>query len=202
MIHMTGHLLRGTLLCVMALAATPPGVNCQNGIAAEEYAVFSALLEERYPSGSTGLLVIWDQTVLYRPQHASDDDPEGHARVESPLPQEMVDELVALNRQRYRLGNGFTTGKKYVFVSEEELNEIFKVGAKGWETFYMKFPESSGSISFSRAAFNRPRDRALVYTSIACGEWCGRGSYVLLSREGPAWRVEKEVTMWELKKAN
>src|SRR5690606_30216724 len=33
-----------------------------------------------------------------------------------------------------------------------------------------------GSLRFSKIAFNETKDKACVYTSFSCGEWCGNGN--------------------------
>jgi hypothetical protein len=62
----------------------------------------------------------------------------------------------------------------------------------GWENLYKRYPEATGIIRVSAIGFNPERTQALVYVERGCGATCGQGGYVLLSKEGKVWKVQKE----------
>ena len=80
-----------------------------------------------------------------------------------------------------------------VYMSESDFTRIFRPSfaprRDGWKTFYERFPDSHGIIKFSRVAFLRGADQAIVYVQWA-GHWvAGDDGYYLLRRVNGKWRV-------------
>lgn len=54
----------------------------------------------------------------------------------------------------------------------------------------------SGIFASSRPGFNQRRDQALVYVEVICGDGCGSGDLVLLSKIDGAWRRIGFLPLW------
>jgi len=65
-----------------------------------------------------------------------------------------------------------------------------------WTSFYKKYPNSAGLVSFSNVGFNDRHDQALVYVSRACGYTCGEGAYVLLRKVKGKWEIQIDQGLW------
>ena len=52
-----------------------------------------------------------------------------------------------------------------------------------------------GSLRFSKIAFNLTKDKACVYTSFSCGEFCGKGDIHFFIKQKDKW---KYISKWEL----
>lgn len=80
---------------------------------------------------------------------------------------------------------GLSIPQRYMIVTPEDAKKIqrqkeaFSGLAKlGW----------SGIFASSRPGFNQKRDQALVYLEVICGDGCGSGDLVLLSKIDGTWR--------------
>jgi hypothetical protein len=86
---------------------------------------------------------------------------------------------------------------EYKTLSSESIRKYFSKGtAEGWEKFYKDFPHSLGLLSFSRAAFNKTKDKALLYfehykDSIECS-----GNFVFLIKHNRGWTIMDVITDW------
>lgn len=196
---MIRQFLRLCLVVAMSLGPISHAKTTQADIQAEEYAVYSSLIETRYSCGSNGLVVINDATRIQVIDHSLSNDLEFvHQQIPS-IQQKMLDDFKALNSQSYRLSRNFNIKNRYALVGGEEFQEIFKSGVEGWKIFRSKFPGSPGSISFSRVVLNPAMNEAFLYMSISCGESCGEGSYIILDKREGNWKIEKEAKVWQLR---
>lgn len=168
----------------------------RNGIEEEEYAVVSALINHYgRKEEAAHLLVIRDQPSPW--SGFSDDEKDKFyedLKKSSPaLMPETVDDLQAKNKEEYTFTRRFDIKRRYVFISEEEINTIFDKRGFGWDKFYQKYPGSGGFLTFSRVGFNADKTQALVYQSYSCGDLCGGGTYYLLTKENGIWTVKGSV---------
>ncbi len=89
-------------------------------------------------------------------------------------------------------------------VDIKDENDLpFKLGQVG-EFFLIPNQESDeiheddidGVISFSDLAFNKQRNRAVVYVTFVCGGECGYGALYFLSRKDQTWKVVGNRGTW------
>lgn len=164
-----------------------------NDTEAEEYAVYSALIEERFDDF---VIVIKDHTACDR---AAREDLNGRLQwVYEAMPaaqQETFDDFLAKNGQSYPLKNLFNVRGKVILVSEEKLRKIFE-GEFGWLEFYVRYPFSQGIMTLSRVGFNEEMDQALIYTGNQSGSLSGAGYYVLLTKEEGVWTIQDSIIVW------
>lgn len=190
--------LLAIVFCSAAFSsASRSSVATQADSETEEYAVYSALLNEKMIGERTKLVVIKEETIAVDLK----DDPVGRDSkyvIErlSPLSQATLDDYQTKNGESRSLTRNFDLKVNYVLLSKTENDVIFKEGPGGWKAFYEKYPDSSGYVGFSRVGFNRKMNQALVYVVHGCGGLCGTGNYVLLVKENGLWKVHKELNMW------
>jgi hypothetical protein len=66
-----------------------------------------------------------------------------------------------------------------------------------WESFYKRYRDSSGLISFSRVGFTRAHNQAFVYFARSCGGLSGGGGYLILEKRGSQWIIRQSEGIWE-----
>jgi hypothetical protein len=166
--------------------ATPPP-----DIEAEEYAVYSAMIQQNpigYNLGS--FLVIKEQTVS---------DPEMFERTLEEtrrLPTKLVDSYRSRNAAFYALGPNLDLEQDYALMPQEEFDRIFRRGGAIWPRFQDTYPEASGIVSFSRVGFGANEDMALVLMGYRCDDLCGAGGLYLLAKEEGNWKVQEALMEW------
>src|ERR1044071_6206003 len=169
----------------------------QSEIEEEEYAVYSALINERTDDENVNRsIIIMDQPSPW----VGFIDEERNSFYEdllksSPgLMAETVNDLKAKNKEHHRFTRRFNITRRYVPVSEKEIEDLFsKDVLGGWEKFYRKYPETRGYATFSRVGFNAEKTQALVYQAHSCGGLCGGGSYILLTKTSGVWTIKGSV---------
>jgi len=162
----------------------------------EDYAVYSALLSQKFITDKVRLVVIEDETLVDKGDTVRiAGNFRDLAQRLSPM-EATLDDYKEKNKTSHRLGREFNLAVPYVFFTVEERKEIFKEGWDGWKRFYEKYAGSFGTVSVSAIGFNRERNQALVYVVRACGSLCASGQYVLLVKTDGKWKVDKEALMW------
>lgn len=170
-----------------------------------EYAVYSALLQEWYHDGigyedgkpgrgPVQLYVISDDTSInYRGTDPLSETLEYVRReMSQPLDQEVIDDFLKKNAQSYPLNYSFELPATVILTSKTELREIF---AKGYDYFELsaRYPFSPGIMTVSRVGFNAQRDQALFYVDSRESYDCGAGFYILLVKENNVWRIKGSI---------
>jgi len=163
---------------------------------AEEYAVYSAIIQTRYiDTQKPALIVISDQTDL---DYFSGELGEHLKSIRQGLP-DLTDEVCAdfeaQNRQPQSLKPLFAISVKYVFISKQEIQTTFK-RQDGWDIFYAKYPNSQGFMYLSGVGFNPQMDMALVYVGNMHYALAGEGHYVLLKKVNGQWTVQGQTMVW------
>lgn len=85
------------------------------------------------------------------------------------------------------------------FLTKKEYDTIFRNQDifTWWPRFYQRFPGADGMVEFSRIAYSKSRNRAVVYRSISRGAKDAAGTLFILERTGKEWKVKYELTLWE-----
>jgi hypothetical protein len=112
-----------------------------------------------------------------------------------PITQEIINDFLVKNAQKYPLDYYFDVPGRVILVGRTEMSEIFNKGY-GYFELYARYPFAQGSMGLSRVGFNASRDQALVYIGNMEAPDCGGGYYVLLIKEGDAWKVKDSVMTW------
>jgi hypothetical protein len=160
-----------------------------------DYRVYSRILDE-----------IFDAESLVAMQEVESGGPfNNHAYIQ--FLKEQYPELdtmvfwdpVFANDTVYYLENKFSVpSKKVSLISAEEIQYIFHNGDinEGWEEFYRRYPNSPGTISFSRIGYNTNKTQAMVGLGNMYASLGGEGSLVFLKLEYNRWVIVKIIPTW------
>lgn len=70
------------------------------------------------------------------------------------LDEEALTDFLAKNREQHLIGPDLNPGERLICVGDEEFEHIFRDG-DGWARFRREFPESDGTLRFSRVGLDR-----------------------------------------------
>jgi len=187
------------ILLVLLLAAcsagpAPAQTPSAGQLAAEEQAVYAALIKGRYPAG---MVVLMAETAT---------DAEGNGNLDRTL-QYVLQNMHSVSPQtidRFKAGNAaaqpleatMQLGVPYVLLGHDDITALFNVNQDGWQLFYERYPQARGILTFSRAGFDDALDQALVYVGVQSQALAGAGHYVLLKKVNGVWMVDQEVMVW------
>lgn len=190
--HLQSFVLWTTLVSLSSMSAYATHAQQANS-STEEHAVYLAVLGEMFGSAKDTLLVISEDTVK---NHFAESEEWKQVREQLPtLSEQTVEDYKPKNKDSHKV-KALDIKTKHVFLGKKDFDQIFKEGPKGWEEFYKRYPDSGGYIGFSRVGFNMEMDQALVYVEHGCGGLCGTGHYVLLKKDGGAWKIVKKHMAW------
>jgi hypothetical protein len=167
----------------------------QVGGEAEEYAVYSALINQEYAGPDIERIVIRDHTGVSAHPSLQEELARVSKQMRDGPDSAMVADFSTKNAQEHPLTNSFQAKVPCVLISQQELEAIFR-GRGGWDEFYKWYPKSQGEMTLSRVGFNAKRDRALVYVGNQSHWLAGAGYYALLEKENGVWRVRDKVLVW------
>jgi hypothetical protein len=159
----------------------------------DEYAVYTALLRSVYLGAGIQRLVIQSTTEVDK-NMASSEELRYVQRQLKGVTQAMIDDLLNRSRQVLTLEQRFDLPVEVVLLTQPEIQVIFSQG--GWDAFYKQYPQSQGTLVFSRVGFNPAVDQALVYAGNQSHYLAGAGYYYLLARENGAWTVKGQLMVW------
>jgi hypothetical protein len=99
----------------------------------------------------------------------------------------------------YYFENKFSvTSKKVYLISYEEIQNIFSNAEinGGWEEFYRRYPNSSGTISFTRIGYNADKTQAMVSMGNMYASLGGEGHLIFLKLENHQWKILYAIPTW------
>jgi hypothetical protein len=170
----------------------------------EEYAVYSALLNQKFIQAGMKVIVIQEQTETYTRNHRSKDEHATYVIEQlSPVLSSTFKDFLARNTEQSKLDSQFKLRISYVILSKAGIEESFKSATAGvdslndaWQGFYKKYPDSSGYVVLSRVGFDPEIRQAMIYVANYCGGLCAEGRYVLMRKDEDSWKIEKELLLW------
>jgi hypothetical protein len=153
-------------------------------VANEDYAVFSAVMEQHLSARET--YIIGDEAFDEAPENAQNTN-----RGSSRESRETLNDYIAKNKEPRSLQNRFALKSQspVILFSREEKDEAFAKNEAGWDKFFEKYPQSSGIINFSNVGFNREKTEALVRVKYLCALCSGKETFYLLTKQGEQWRI-------------
>jgi hypothetical protein len=98
------------------------------------------------------------------------------------------------NERQAQLGRHFCLPVPYQLVSAEKIGSIVK-DAGSWPEYYKQYPGAQGYMWLSRIGFSPDGKQSLFYVSNSCGGLCATLSYVVMEKQGSAWKMLKEVVI-------
>ena len=102
------------------------------------------------------------------------------------LGEETLADFFAKNREQHQVEPDLNPGGQLVCVNDEEFHHIFRDG-EGWERFRRAFPESDGTLRFSRVGLNGDVTQAMLYVGQQFDWNVGSGGFWLFSKPDGAW---------------
>jgi hypothetical protein len=138
---------------------------------AEEYAVYSALIEERFivQGNRIGPIPIRDYT--HYTGFENRDVPKG--AIFEDLEMETWEDFRAKNLQDYPLGDLFNLSIDHMLVCENEN------------------PNATDIVGLSRVGFNSEKSQALIQIDEIRGWYISNGFFVLMTKDDGAWKIEE-----------
>ncbi len=117
-----------------------------------------------------------------------------HGNLEG-LDGETLDDFLAKNREQYPIEPDLNPGGRLVCVGDEEFEHIFRDG-DGWARFRQEFPESDGTLRFSRVGLDRDVTQAMLYAGQQFDWHVGSGGFWLFSKSNGEWSETGRVGNW------
>jgi hypothetical protein len=95
-----------------------------------------------------------------------------------------------------RLDRSLRTDIDYELLSVDQMKAKFDDPLNSWRRFRAQLPHSPGLLTLSRIGFDDDHSEALVYMTYACGNVCGEGLFVRLTRSEKGWKVAGSARLW------
>jgi len=102
------------------------------------------------------------------------------------LGEETLADFLAKNREHYPVEPDLNPGGRLICVDDAEFHHIFRDG-EGWGRFRREFPESDGTLRFSRIGLDRDATQAMIYAGQQFDWNVGSGGYWLFSKSDGGW---------------
>lgn len=174
-------------------AIQKPANNCS--LVDRDYEVFTAVLHA-LPEDPN---IEWKSSVVLLVNGTEsiemENDPRGNwgfkSKSKAAPSADTIADYEAKNRDTCPLNAGWGDNRLYRLISLIEIDGYFHYGAiEGWERFYKAHPHSGGYWTFSRPAYNKLGNEALLYIAHHCGWICGTYHLYLLTKQEGQWRVK------------
>lgn len=111
------------------------------------------------------------------------------------LHEETLADFLAKNREQHPVEPDLNPEGRLVCLDDEEFQRVFRDG-EGWERFRRKFPESDGTLRFSRVGVNREVTQAVLYAGQQFDWSIGSSGYWLFSKAGGVWAEADRSGAW------
>ena len=191
---------------VLGLPRTVAGSDQKTeSISAEDYALYDQVVTSKFLTSATQLVVIERMTLL-----RLSPGQEGPATLgvfqeqgyfDNRLPEELIQELISLNRQVSRLEGRFHFAVGYRFATEGRLEEPEVSLAYPVTVAHarpIQAPSVMGRLAFSRVARTLRNDHALLYVEVLRPDGTGAGFLVWCRRQGRGWTLFDTEVAWTI----
>jgi hypothetical protein len=111
------------------------------------------------------------------------------------LGEETLSDFIAKNREQHPIEPDLNPGGCLICLNDEEFRHIFR-DREGWERFRQMFPESDGTLRFSRVGLNQEVTQAMIYAGQQFDWHIGSGGYWLFSKSDGAWTQSGRLGTW------
>jgi hypothetical protein len=111
------------------------------------------------------------------------------------LEEETLADFLTKNREQYPVAPDLNPGGRLICVGDEEFEHIFR-DTDGWTRFRQKFPESDGTLRFSRVGLDRDVTQAMLYVGQQFDWNVGSGGFWLFSKPDGEWTEAGRVGSW------
>ncbi|CAN5884880.1 hypothetical protein BH18ACT11_BH18ACT11_10730 [soil metagenome] len=111
------------------------------------------------------------------------------------LIEETLTDFLAKNREQHLVEPDLNPGGRLVCVGDEEFEYIFRDG-EGWARFRLEYPESDGTLRFSRVGVDRDLTQAMLCAGQQFDWNVGSGGFWLFSKLDGEWTEAGRVGSW------
>jgi hypothetical protein len=111
------------------------------------------------------------------------------------LDEEALTDFLAKNGVQYPVEPDLNPGGRLVCVGDEEFENIFR-DADGWARFRQEFPESDGTLRFSRVGLDPGVTQAMLYAGQQFDWNVSSGGFWLFSKLDGEWTEVGSVGNW------
>jgi hypothetical protein len=189
-------------LVVVAVASgfaqAPATPNDIEGCTEEDYAIYTAALNDLFQKRKPDKVVVIDQTSIGVPPGMAAWTQFGGKAQEllKSSPKEAKDDFDSRNKTPVKIeSDRIKAAFEVVLLSAESAGKLVE-GGGGWAGFNKTYPRSGISL-MSRPGVSADHTKALLYVGYSCERLCGGGEFMLLGKEGDQWKVLNRVTIWE-----
>jgi hypothetical protein len=164
-----------------------------------QYLVYRALIEAQFLS-EAGIqrIVIQDHTGV-GPTAGGDLEAQAVYIQKSfgqALDPQTLEDFRQANEASQPLADQFGLNVPVILIDQTTQQGLFESDADGWQQFYTDYPGAQGIMTLSGVGFNTAGNQALVYVGNQADFLAGRGSYVLLVKQGDEWVIQDSLTAW------
>lgn len=109
-----------------------------------------------------------------------------------------IDDFKLKNKESKQLTKSFDLQQNYLFINQNDFRAIMsgKNLEEQWTSFYSKYPNSAGFMTFSAVGFDAEKKNAFVYFEQYCGGLCASGEYIFLEKESGFWKQTARRNVW------
>lgn len=111
------------------------------------------------------------------------------------LREETLDDFLAKNREQHPIEPDLNPQGRLICLSDGEFQQVFR-DREGWDRFRRTFPESDGTLRFSRVGLDRDVTQAILYAGQQFDWNVGSGGFWLFSKLGGEWAEAGRVGSW------
>ena len=111
------------------------------------------------------------------------------------LGEETLADFLAKNRERHPVRPDLDPDGRLTCLDDGEFRGVFRDG-EGWERFRRMFPESDGTLRFSRVGLDRGVTQALIYAGQQFDWNVGSAGYRLFSKTDGSWTERGKAGAW------
>jgi hypothetical protein len=108
---------------------------------------------------------------------------------------ETMTDFLTKNRVPYAIEPDLNSGGRLLCVGDDEFGHIFR-DRDGWARFRRQFPESDGTLRFSRVGLDRDVTQAMLYAGQQFDWNIGSGGFWLFSKLDGEWTQAGRVGSW------
>ena len=179
----------------------PPG-----GIPAEDYALYDQVVEQKFLTPHTQLVVLERMTVTRLLPDQTEPTTDAFFQERNYfmglLPPDLVRDFVGANREAGRLERRFRFGVRYRFLSADSLEEQEAVSAwpvRTGSVLPMQASSMSDRLAFSRVGRTLRDDQALLYVEHHRPDETGAGFLVWFHRQKQTWTIYDTDVVWVIR---
>jgi hypothetical protein len=159
-----------------------------------DYQIYSLILNEKFTQ--TGEFVVKQKTDKLKLITTAVE----YLKTEIPtIDVSIFTNLADLNESLYTLDNKFVNlNKTITLITNEELISYINTQDVNnfWIEFNKKYPNSGGTIGFSRIGFNAENNQAIVQVENSYASLGGEGALFYLVKENNVWKINSVTLIW------